>query len=309
MTATVFARHETFHPRYGWLKKGVDAAMADPEVFLRPDAHVTLGVGKNMVRSIRYWCHAFKLLVGDDTAGGSKGASKSSSLGEGLLGDGGLDPYFEDLGSLWLLHWHLLKEPCIATAWWYAFFVHTRPEISIDSLAAGLTEYVGQHFPSARAARSSLRKDASCLIRMYGEVPNGSLVNEESIHCPFAELSLIRPGADPKSYVFRIGPKPGLSSNLIAAMCLEYAASRGGAGAQTISLARLLHEPGSPGLAFKLSESALYAALEEVADVEPDVSFSDTGGIIQLSYAAPPLAIRRKLIMEHYKHARGEVLA
>ena len=23
----VFARHETFHPRYGWLKKAVDAAI------------------------------------------------------------------------------------------------------------------------------------------------------------------------------------------------------------------------------------------------------------------------------------------
>ena len=308
MTAPVFARHETFHPRYGWLKKGVDAARADPEVFLSPDAHITLGVGKNMVRSIRYWCHAFKLLVGDGTAGPSRGASKPSLFGELLLGDRGLDPYLEDLGSLWLLHWHLLKEPCLATAWWYAFFVHTRPEISIDSLAAGLTEYVAQHFPSARAARSSLRKDASCVIRMYGEVPKGALVNEESIHCPFAELSLIRPGADPKTYGFRIGPKPGLSSNLIAAMCLEYAASRSGVSAQTISLARLLHDPGSPGLSFKLSESALYAALEEVADVEPNVGFSDTGGIIQLSFTDAPLAICRKLVLEHYQQVRGEVL-
>src|SRR6266508_2474489 len=57
-----FARHETFHPRFGWLKKGFDAASRHPDVFLRDDATVLLGVGKNMVRAIRYWCLAFKIL-------------------------------------------------------------------------------------------------------------------------------------------------------------------------------------------------------------------------------------------------------
>lgn len=61
----IFARHETFHPRFGWLKKGFDRASHDAEVFLREDAPIRLGVGKNMVRSIRYWCSAFKLLEND----------------------------------------------------------------------------------------------------------------------------------------------------------------------------------------------------------------------------------------------------
>jgi hypothetical protein len=42
-----FARHETFHPRFGWLKKGYDLALEDAQVFLRDDAPVRLGVGKN----------------------------------------------------------------------------------------------------------------------------------------------------------------------------------------------------------------------------------------------------------------------
>jgi len=31
--------------------------------FLAEDAPVRLGVGKNMARSIRYWCNAFKVLA------------------------------------------------------------------------------------------------------------------------------------------------------------------------------------------------------------------------------------------------------
>src|SRR4051812_9344677 len=57
-----FGRSETFHPRYGWLKKGFDAAAVDEGVFLRDDATTVLGVGKNMVRAIRYWGLAYKVL-------------------------------------------------------------------------------------------------------------------------------------------------------------------------------------------------------------------------------------------------------
>ena len=36
----VFARHETFHPRFSWIKKGFDAARLYPAVFLQEDAPV-----------------------------------------------------------------------------------------------------------------------------------------------------------------------------------------------------------------------------------------------------------------------------
>ena len=77
----VFARYETFHPRFGWLKKGFDRAAQDLKVFLTDDAPVRVGVGKNMVRSIRYWCSAFKLLEDD----------QPTEFGIQLLGQEGWD--------------------------------------------------------------------------------------------------------------------------------------------------------------------------------------------------------------------------
>ncbi len=58
-----FARHETFHPRYGWLKKGFDSAVDDAECSFAATRRHVLGVGKNMVRAIRYWCLAYKVLM------------------------------------------------------------------------------------------------------------------------------------------------------------------------------------------------------------------------------------------------------
>ena len=54
-----FARHETFHPRHGWLKKGFDAVQERSDIFATADAHLDLGVGKNMGQAIRYWSTAF----------------------------------------------------------------------------------------------------------------------------------------------------------------------------------------------------------------------------------------------------------
>lgn len=85
-----FARHETFAPRFGWLKKGFDAVAESADFFLSDSAHISLGVGKNMAKSIRYWCKAFKLI--DDQG--------TTEFGELLLSEDGYDPYLEDPASL-----------------------------------------------------------------------------------------------------------------------------------------------------------------------------------------------------------------
>jgi len=134
----VFARHETFHPRFGWLKKGYDLAMEDPGIFLRDDAPVLLGVGKNMVRSIRYWCNAFKVLTEEDRQ------SKPTIFGQQLLDDDGWDPFLENPASLWLLHWNLLKEPCTATAWAYTFSQFQSIEFDQETLLDELRDYASR---------------------------------------------------------------------------------------------------------------------------------------------------------------------
>lgn len=309
VNAPIFARHETFHPRYSWLKKGFDKASEDHGVFIDPEAHVRLGVGKNMVRAIRYWCHAFKILEDDPSAGGRAKGSKPSEFGEFLLADnGGLDPFLEDPGSLWLLHWKLLSEPCEATAWWYTFFVHAAGDLSPTELTRDLKTFVKQHYPTARAAESSLKKDASCIIRMYGVVPPGSTASEDSIQCPFAELGMLKPGPRKGTYVFKMDRKPGLTANIIAAASLDFAARYADTTRRTMALSSLLHQPASPGLAFKLSENSLYHALEEVAEVDDAIQLTESAGLVQLAYNEDPDELSRRMIAAHYDH-RVEALA
>ena len=67
-SAIGFSGHQTFPFRYGWLEKGVRGVVQSSHVFNDPDALVVLGVGRNMVDSIRYWCLVTQLIKSSEEA-------------------------------------------------------------------------------------------------------------------------------------------------------------------------------------------------------------------------------------------------
>ena len=88
-----FSGHQTFPFRYAWLPKGVQAVGEDSGVFGSPDALVRLGVGRNMVASIRHWGEALSLF---ETR---RGQSTLLPLGSFLFG-GASDAVGASTGSL-----------------------------------------------------------------------------------------------------------------------------------------------------------------------------------------------------------------
>ena len=183
-------------------------------------------------------------------------------FGRKLLGDRGWDPFLENPASLWLLHWHLLKPTCEAAAWYYIFYQFRKREFTSNDLFSELQEYT--QGLGKKIAESSLKKNVSCLLRMYVEQGDPKQLNEDSIDSPFTSLNLIQNTGDAKHYLFKVGEKITLPPEIIVAACLEFAETRG--TQRTISIATLAYEFGSPGLAFKLPESAIYDAIEAVAN-------------------------------------------
>ena len=74
--------------------------MTDGHSFNDIDAVAKLGVGKNMVASIRFWLRAFGLTKSDELQ------PISSYIFDSVKG---VDPYTEDLNTLWLLHFLLVS--------------------------------------------------------------------------------------------------------------------------------------------------------------------------------------------------------
>ena len=102
-----FSGHESFPCTSMWLKKGYNY-LVEHNKFTDLGAVVKLGVGKNMVQSIRFWLRAFDLLNDDE----------ATEIAHYLFDErDGREPYAEDNATLWILRIlnHSQCKPIIVT--------------------------------------------------------------------------------------------------------------------------------------------------------------------------------------------------
>jgi len=104
-----FSGHESFVCRQLWPKKAFDFVNAGGH-FNNNDAIIDLGIGKNMVQSLRFWAKAIGITKED----------KEFKILQKVLGDEGFDPYIEDIGTVWLLHYYLVHRRYASI--YYVFF-------------------------------------------------------------------------------------------------------------------------------------------------------------------------------------------
>jgi len=282
----IFARHETFHPRYGWFRKAYAAVGRDPRMFTSGDAPIELGVGKNMVRAIRFWGTSAKLInVSPGSRRGRSTKMVQTDLGNRLFGEHGWDPYMEDPATLWLLHWLLLAPPCHLPVWWAAFNEFHAVEFDDDQLEQVIATQL-QVVPKWRTPHpSSIRKDVRALLRSYTPAARAARrVVDDILDCPLRELGLIGRSEATDRYRFIIGPKPSLPPAVVIFSALDYV-ERTATGVRTVTVGHLAQESGGPGKVFKLTEGHLRQAIGSVAAESAEIELSAVAGGLQLSWS------------------------
>jgi hypothetical protein len=301
-----FARHETFHPRFGWLRKAVVRSSEYPDVFLRHDANVILGVGKNMVRAIRYWGTAFGLLVDVPNPAHSRlPHAAPSPLGMAMFSDDGWDPYLEEPASLWFLHWRLLRPPCLAPVWSLVFNKLASLDFSETDLIEFIRDVVAGSPSWGHVATSSIKKDVDCLLRMYTTRPKAHEGAEELLDAPFRQLGLLEPSPDSRSYRFPLTARPSLPDAMIAHATADFLAlSR--TPARTATIPWLAAAPGGPGRVFKLSEASLGEALSRYSS-SPDaqLTIDSPAGVLQVALRAEAGATARQILERLFTEMTG----
>ena len=305
-----FANHQTFHPRFGWIKKGYDAARRDPAAFSSPSAPVELGVGKNMVEAIRFWTLATRVVVRRPHPERPRTSVYTPSrLGRALFDDElGLDPFLEDPATLWMLHWHAVSAPSVLPVWRLVFNEFGALEFSeTDLLQYCVDEIAATTW--AQPMRSSIQKDVDCLLRMYSRrETRGRQSLDDLLDSPFRELGLIQPAPGAKGNNYRLirGHKPALPAVAITYACLDYL-SRSGEGSMTITLTRLAADSGSPGRLMKLTEQDIADALEESSAVVGHLRLARPAGSRQLAINAPVGHVAAELLAARYAQRTSEI--
>jgi hypothetical protein len=283
-----FSGHQTFVFRYGWLEKGVRGVAEYPDLFSRDDALVMLGVGKNMVESIRHWCQVAQLVEQD--SGGEKSIGRSflpTPIAKNLLLNGAWDPFLEDNASLWLIHWLIVTNSSIGTAWQLLFSRFNRPDFTRREITTYMLDFAAKE--GLKVGESVIARDVDCLIRTYvaGTSRKKSSVTEETFDCPLLQLNLIQPSPDGELHRFAIGPKPSLPSAVFA-YALHDHFERRQSHSETMSIQECLYGETSPGQAFKLDENSLIEYVEELEDaLSGSIVLDETAGLKQIYRKKP----------------------
>lgn len=306
-----FGRHETFHPRFSWLTKGTWAVEQDPFVFTDDNAPAILGVGKNMVHAIRYWCQAFGLVEEtlDHPTSPRLRSGKLTPIAKHIFGTTkrhGVDPYLEDPATLWLLHSLLIRRGSLAPSWVAALHLVKRTEFATEDLLSATTTYAEFLEGKKAASPSMLRRDVSCLLRMYG-IAEGVSRGEDPTESPFADLRLIRRRSD-GTLAWDETLKQGLPAALVAARAVEHLVHER-SNAKTITIGRLLTEAWSPGVVFRLREAQLVEFLQRAAKRNPKIQVSEASSLTQLVVNGDPERIAAELRQAALERTSAEVRA
>jgi len=279
-----FSGHESFPFRYAWLTKGYGAVSRDQAAFLSDEAAVTLGVGKNMVRSIRHWLLACRVGEEIPVKKGSRAmAVVPTPFGKRVFGRRGLDPYLEDEVTLWLLHWNLATNSERAPSF-YILFSHVHEDsFSRAQFIEGLTRLAPQ-IRGRPVAASTIKRDVDVLLRTY--TPGKRTRNlgiEETLDCPLVELGLLRELGQGQ-YFFTDAGRSSLPGGVLAWTLLSFL-RRLKQERSTLALDEAALAPGSPGRVFRLPLPVLAEKMELVEAVtEGRITLTETAGLRQIVF-------------------------
>ena len=263
-----FSGHESFPCKTLWLKKGYDFVVVGDD-FNSPEAVIGLGVGKNMVASIRFWLRVFGVMEND----------KPTELADYLFNDqNGKDKYLEDIATLWLLHFNLVFSE--EATLYNMFFCGVQRERTHFEREQVLT-YVKMRMVEANKMTlfnaNTVKKDIGVLLQNY-TLPRKAQSNED-FSSLLIDLDLIRQISEGKGYYFNVDGKRKVTKEIFLYGLLKLKEQEGD---NTIPFDTIQERV---GLVFCMQDFETIEMLKQLAsDYSEYFAYSDVAGIKQVQF-------------------------
>ncbi|HWQ43986.1 MAG TPA: DUF4007 family protein [Desulfosporosinus sp.] len=276
-----FRAHDTFFIRKGWLAKGMRNVIAHPDVFVSHENNPmdVLGIGANMVKALRYWMVAVGLT---EEPGSGQRTQTPTRLGNIIYEN---DPYFEESGTLFLLHYWLVRNEeateTEATAWWYFYNEFKMNDFTRDDFFTQISKFLRNSDEGEKPPRT-VDDDFNCIINTYISRMKANpekIKPESNIDCPLGELGLIdvvgqeKSGSRLKIYRKSVPKKDMLHPLILLAVILDHAQ-----GEKEVRIAAIQNDNGNAGKAFNLDIINLTYLLYKI-EVMGHIKVNRTAGL------------------------------
>ena len=263
-----FSGHESFPCKSLWLKKGYDFIVAGNN-FNSAEAVIGLGVGKNMVASIRFWLRAFGVTEND----------KPTALGDYLFNDqNGKDRYLEDIATLWLLHFHLVfSEEATLYNMFFCGLQRERSRFDREQVLTYVKLRMVETGKMTLFNANTVKKDVAVLLQNY-TLPRKPQSNED-FSSLLIDLDLIRQSTESKGYYFNTDGKRQVTKEIFLYALLRLKEQEGD---NTIAFDTIQERV---GLVFCMQDFETIDMLKQLAaDYSRYFAYSDVAGIKQVQF-------------------------
>jgi hypothetical protein len=278
-----FSGHDSFICKQFWLKKGFDFIQSKGS-FNDESSVVKLGVGKNMVNSISYWLRAFGI---------ADNGNELTELGKFLFDKkNGVDEYLEDLATIWLLHYSLVKT---SKASIYSLFFNEFRKGKIEFTKEQLFNFIKRKLESQNQNNftpNTISTDISVFIRNYLK-PNykGSKIDvEDDFSSLMIDLDLMETyqseNAEGKSvewYKVENKQRIDLPYQVVLFCILDNQAY-----SNSISFKELLGGNNSPGSIFALTDDGLFQKIEQITGKYKSITYTESAGLREIQFRKKP---------------------
>jgi hypothetical protein len=266
-----FSGHDSFQCRQLWLKKGYDY-VRDGKNFNDEDSVVQLGVGKNMVSSIRFWLKAFNVIDSKDVP---------TEFGKKIFDDEeGFDPFLEDEASHWLLHYQLVKTG-YASIYTIIFNEFRKEKLFFNKEKfVSYVKRIGESNQDLVLNENTLAKDFIVFTNLYKNDTESKDV-EDSFSGILSEIELLKTSGKGKEeqYYVENTERYTLPVEVVLFTILDNSTY-----GNSISLNALEFEINSPGSIFALSRAGLMNKITDIVNEFKDITFTDQAGIKELQF-------------------------
>ncbi|MBQ7673501.1 MAG: DUF4007 family protein [Alphaproteobacteria bacterium] len=182
-----FRGYETFSLRKGWLNKGIAAIREDGRVFYQKDSTPMdrLGLGSNMVKSLRYWLFATQLIKEEYIDGRKE--MVLTPIGQAIWNN---DQYFQEDGTWQIIHYLLSSNQQLATSWFFVFNIFNVTEFTKEDFQEALVNYILSFEKEPVPSERSISDDFDCVLHTYYNKKD-DIDPESNMVCPLTSLNLL----------------------------------------------------------------------------------------------------------------------
>lgn len=273
LTKVKLKGNESFNIREGWLRKGIRCVQDCPTLFSRDDAMEILGVGSKMVKSIRYWLRATGLTEERAPVGRAREQILTERFGEVI---DQYDRYFDDVFTLFLLHYNIVKDSeGLSVAWDIFFNNYDGQDFTKENMIEKCKEELNKRLAEGATFSESLfADDCASILRMYNTTDVAE-DPEESLSCPLIELGLIRKSANKNGTYVKTPP----ARDLLDKMAVLYVILDNiEEGKESVSIESLISDANNIGKVFNLDRVLINEYLDQLR-VSGYITLNRTAGL------------------------------